>query len=392
MAEVTPEVLIERARKLAPTLRERAEKAGELRRTPDETIADFHELGFFKAVQPKRYGGYEMNPKILYQLQIELGKGCASSAWVFGVLSVHTWQLALFPKETQDEVWGEDPKTLISSSYMPVGKSKWLEDGAVSLSGHWSFSSGCDHAQWIFLGGFVPTEEGSPPDMRTFLLPRADYEIKDNWFVSGLKSSGSKDILVDGATVPAHRMHKFFDGFRSSSPGNEVNTSPVYRYPFGQIHVRSVSTPALGAALGALESFNEYMKTKVSQATGGKASDNLLNNIAAAEAAAIIDREIITLERNFDEMFGYLERGEAIPLERRARFRNDSARAVSAAVEVVDALFTACGGRVLFQGNDINRHWQDVHAIRAHHANGPDKPAANFGAMQFGNKNSDFFI
>ena len=129
MAEVTPEVLIERARKLAPTLRERAEKAGELRRTPDETIADFHELGFFKAVQPKRYGGYEMNPKILYQLQIELGKGCASSAWVFGVLSVHTWQLALFPKETQDEVWGEDPKTLISSSYMPVGKSSWLDDG-----------------------------------------------------------------------------------------------------------------------------------------------------------------------------------------------------------------------------------------------------------------------
>ena len=71
MAEVTPEDLIERARKLAPTLRERADKAGELRRTPDETIADFHALGLFKAVQPKRYGGYEMNPKILYQLQIE---------------------------------------------------------------------------------------------------------------------------------------------------------------------------------------------------------------------------------------------------------------------------------------------------------------------------------
>jgi hypothetical protein len=190
----------------------------------------------------------------------------------------------------------------------------------------------------------------------------------------------------------AHHMHKFFDGFRSNSPGNEVNPSPVYRYPFGQIHVRSVSTPALGAALGALESFNEYMKTKVSQATGGKAADNLLNNIAAAEAAAIIDREIITLERNFDEMFGYLERGEAIPLERRARFRNDSARAVSAAVEVVDALFTACGGRVLFQGNDINRHWQDVHAIRAHHANGKDGPLRNFGGVLLGRKSTDYFI
>ena len=391
MAEPTPQDLIDRARELAPTLRERAETAGELRRIPDETIADFHRLGFFKAVQPKRYGGYEMNPKILYQLQIELGKGCASSSWVFGVLSVHTWQLALFPKEAQDEVWGEDPTTLISSSYMPVGKSTWLDDGSATLDGHWSFSSGCDHAEWIFLGGFVPSE-GDRPDMRTFLVPRSDYEIVDNWHVSGLKASGSKDIIVKEAVVPPHRLHKFSDGFRSQSPGNEVNPSAVYRYPFGQIHVRSVSTPALGAALGALESFTEYMKTKVSQATGGKAAQNTHNAMAAAEAAAVIDREILTLERNFDEMIELLEKGEEIPVPRRARFRNDSARAVSAATEVVDALFTACGGRVLFKGNDINRHWQDVHAIRAHHANGPEKPASNFGGLQFGHRNTDFFI
>ena len=112
--------------------------------------------GMTKAVQPKRYGGYELNPAVIYDLQIELGRGCASSAWVFGVLSVHTWQLALFPKETQDEVWGADPKALIGSSYMPVGKSEWV-DGGVTLNGHWSFSSGCDHCQWTFLGGFVPT-------------------------------------------------------------------------------------------------------------------------------------------------------------------------------------------------------------------------------------------
>ena len=116
---VTAEELIERARKLAPVLAERAEKAEELRKIPDETIEDLHEAGLFKAVQPKRYGGYELNPAVLFDLQIELGKGCVSTSWVFGVLSVHTWQLALFPKETQDEVWANNPKALISSSYMP---------------------------------------------------------------------------------------------------------------------------------------------------------------------------------------------------------------------------------------------------------------------------------
>jgi 3-hydroxy-9,10-secoandrosta-1,3,5(10)-triene-9,17-dione monooxygenase len=389
--KISAEELVERARSMVPTLKERAKQADTLRRVPDETIADFKNAGFFKAVQPARYGGYELDPAIIYDIQLELGRGCASSAWVYGVLSVHSWQMALFPLETQDEVWGDRPDVLIGSSYMPVGKTKWV-DGGVELSGLWSFSSGCDHCDWTFLGSFVPSEAGAPPDMRTLLLPRSDYEIVDNWFVSGLKASGSKDVRVDGAFVPERRMHKFSDGFKQSSPGNEVNTSPVYRYPFGQIHVRSVSTPAVGAAIGALEDYVDFMKTKVSQATGGKASDSYVNNFSAAEAAAKLDREVLVLRRNFSEMFRLIERGESIPVERRVRFRYDSARAVSTAVEVVDELFTNSGGRALFEGNSINRAFQDIHAIRQHHANGLEKPGSNFGTVQFGGRNTDFFI
>lgn len=387
---VTAEVLIERARALIPTLKARAEQAEELRRVPDETIHDLHEAGLFKAVQPKRYGGYGLNPSVIYDLQIELGQGCVSTAWVFGVLSVHTWQLALFPAETQDEVWGQNPRNLIGSSYMPVGKAEWV-DGGVTLSGRWSFSSGCDHCQWTFLGGFVPAE-GPQPDMRTFLLPRADYQIIDNWFVSGLKASGSKDVLVENAFVPDAHMHKFSDGFRQDSPGNAVNPGPEYRYPFGQIHVRSVSTPALGAALAALDEFRSWTKNRVSQATGGKSVDDPVANQACAEAATIVDREIIALRRNFAEMWSHLEKGEPIPVERRAQFRYDSSAAVSAAVAAVDKLFTVAGGRALHKGNVINRCFQDVHAIRAHHANQPDKPAINYGGVQFGKRTTDYFI
>ncbi len=358
---------------------------------PDETIEDFHRLGFFKVVQPKRYGGYEMDPSIIFDLQLELARGCASSAWVYGVLNVHSWQLALFDPKAQDDVWADDPTTLISSSYMPVAETEWV-DGGVKLSGRWSFSSGCDHCEWVFLGGFVPSEEGKPPDMRTFLVPRSDYEIIDNWHTSGLRGSGSKDIVVDGVFVPEHRMHKFSDGFRQQSPGNEVNPSPVYKYPFGQIHVRSVSTPAVGAAFGALDAYIDFMKTKVSQATGGKAKDSFMNSLVAAEATATLDREVLTLRRNFSEMFGYLKEGEKIPLDRRVHFRNDSARAVRVATEVVEQLFVACGARAAFEDHPINRHFQDAHAIRLHHANGPDGPAANMGGVLFGQKNTDFFI
>ncbi len=387
----TREELIQRARDLAPVLQARAKETASLRRMPKETIEDFHRLGFFKVVLPKRYGGYEMNPSIIFDLQLELGRGCASSAWVYGVLNVHTWQLALFAPEAQDEVWKDDPTTLVSSSYMPVGKAEWV-DGGVKLSGHWSFSSGCDYADWVFVGGFVPSEEGAPPDMRTFLVPRSDYEIIDNWHTSGLRGSGSKDVVIKDVFVPDHRMHKFTDGFRQQSPGNEVNPSPVYKYPFGQIHVRSVSTPAVGAAFGALDAYIEYMKEKVSQATGGAAKDSFTNSMMASEAAALLDREVLVLRRNFEEMFECLERGEKIPVDRRVRFRNDSARAVDAATQVVEKLFLTCGARAAFEDHPLNRHFQDIHAIRLHHANGPDGPAANFGGVLFGAKNKDFFI
>ena len=197
----TREELIQRARNLAPTLRDRAGVAAKLRRMPQETMDDFHRLGFFKVVQPQRYGGYEMDPSIIFDLQLELGRGCASSAWVYGVLNVHTWQLALFAPEAQDEVWKNAPSTLISSSYMPVAETEWV-DGGVKLSGRWSFSSGCDYAEWAFLGGFVPTKEGKAPDMRTFLVPRSDYEIIDTWHTSGLRGSGSKDIVVEDVFTP----------------------------------------------------------------------------------------------------------------------------------------------------------------------------------------------
>jgi 3-hydroxy-9,10-secoandrosta-1,3,5(10)-triene-9,17-dione monooxygenase len=378
-SEITEDTLVARARALRPALRARSNEAVALRRIPDQTMRDFEARGLHLAVVPKRFGGYELNPRVIFEMQLELGRACASSAWVFGVLSVHSWQLALFPEETQREVWGAGRHPWIASSYMPVGRVTAV-DGGYRLSGRWSFSSGCDHSEWIMLGGFAPVEPGAPPDMRTFLVPRADFEIVDTWFVTGLRASGSKDIVVEDAFVPLAHTHKFSDGFRGQSPGNELNACASYRFPFGQIHTRCVSTPALGAALGALEHF--------AQERGGEhAADELIE-----DCAAVIDREIWVLERNFAEMTAHLHDETGIPVPRRAHFRHDAAAAVTAAVSVVDKLALAYGQAGVFENDPINRFFQDAHAIRAHHANQVEKPAANLGAIQFGNKNSDFFI
>jgi 3-hydroxy-9,10-secoandrosta-1,3,5(10)-triene-9,17-dione monooxygenase len=384
--------LIVRAQVLKEALTARAAKADELRRVPDETIADFREAGFFRMLQPTRWGGLEVDPTTFFDVQMAVASACPSSAWVLGVVAVHAWQLALFPLQAQEDVWGTDAGTLISSSYAPTGKVARAE-GGYRISGRWSFSSGCDHCQWVFLGGFVPPEaEGKPPEMRTFLLPRSDYRIDDNWHVAGLKGTGSKDIVVENAFVPEHRTHKLIDGFKRQSPGNAVNPSPLYRLPFGQIFVRSVSTSAIGAAQGALDAFLDIAAKRVAASDGAKVSEDPTTQTVCARAASLVDETRTVLRRNFEEMMSLVRDGKDIAIDRRVRFRHDSAMAVVKSVEAVDLLFTASGGRAIFLGSPLLRYFLDVHAARAHYANNPDKPGRNLGGVMLGAKTTDYFI
>jgi 3-hydroxy-9,10-secoandrosta-1,3,5(10)-triene-9,17-dione monooxygenase len=386
------EELLARARALQPTLLERAPAAAELRRLPDETVADFKQAGFFRMLQPAKWGGYECDPNAFFDVQMAIAQACPSSAWVLGVVAVHAWQLALFSAQAQEDVWGKDSSTLISSSYAPTGKITRVE-GGYKVSGRWSFSSGSDHCQWVFLGGFVPPDgEQKAPDMRTFLLPRADYKIDDTWHVAGLKATGSKDIVVDDAFVPEHHTHKLIDGFFRKSPGNAVNPAPLFKLPFGQIFVRSVSTSAIGCAQGALEAYNSVAAKRVAAGDGAKVAEDPTAQVVAAEASALIDEAKLVLRRNFDVLMNAARTGADMPVDQRVRFRYDSSRAVAKCVQAVDGLFTASGGRAIFLSSPLLRYFMDVHAARAHYANNPDKPGRNFGGVQLSLKNTDFFI
>jgi 3-hydroxy-9,10-secoandrosta-1,3,5(10)-triene-9,17-dione monooxygenase len=376
---------------LLPALRERAQETEDLRRVPDENVKALQDSGFFRLLQPRRYDGIEASPVEFYRGVRAISGACGSTGWVSSVLGVHPWQLGLYDDRAQHDVWGDDPATLISSSYAPMGRATAV-DGGFTFSGRWSFSSGCDHAQWVFLGGLIIGDEGTPVDFRTFLLPRADYEIEDVWDTIGLRGTGSNDIIVKDAFVPEYRTLSFMDTGRCYGPGQAVNDAPIYKLPFASVFSCSISAPILGMAQGAYDAYVQWTRERVRASTGTKAVDDSFNHLRIAESAADLDAAVLQIERNIAEELDYVGRGEKIPMALRVRVRRDQVNATGAGIAAVDRLFESAGGRALRSGTPIQRFWRDAHAGRVHAINDPEKVRVMYGQFELGLKVQDAWL
>lgn len=368
----TGEELVARARAMIPTLRGRARACVAGRDVPAESIAEMQEAGFFRILQPRRWGGYEMHPNVFYDVQKALAEGCMSTGWMYGVVGCHPYEIALFHEKAQAEVWRKDTSTLVSSSYQPVGKVTPVE-GGYRLSGRWGFSTGSVHCQWVVLGAMVPPREaGGAPDMRAFLLPRADYTIDtDSWHVFGLQGTGSHDVIVDDVFVPEHRTHRSIDGFLCTNPGQETNTGPLYTLPWAQVFMRSVSTAAFGGARAAISAAMDIAQSRISTNTGKASKNDPFLLAAIARAQAEVTEMEQTLRLTFEELMALAEAGKPIPMEKRTLFAYNSASVVRRMADLVDDMVKLLGGRAIYTSSAIIQPWLDLNAGRAHVANDP---------------------
>src|SRR3954471_2616452 len=384
--------VIDAVRDLLPVLRDRAQETEDARVVPADSIKALVETGFFRLLQPARFGGYEADPRTFLTAVRLIAGACGSTGWVSSVVGVHPWQLALFPLAGQEEVWGDDRDTRMSSSYAPTGKAT-LTEGGHRLSGRWSFSSGCDHATWVLLGGIVRDGEGRPVDFRTFLVPRSDYRIEDVWDTVGLRGTGSNDIVVDDVFVPAHRSLSFTDTSRCVCPGQEANPAPLYRLPFGSLFSYAITTPIIGMATGAYDAHVAYQRARVRAAYAGqKAAEDPFSQVRVAEASCELDAAWLQLENNMRELMEYAVAGQEIPIPLRLRVRRDQVRGTGRAISAVDKLFENSGGRALASGTAIQRFWRDAHAGRVHGINDPERALVMFGRGEFGLSVADAMI
>jgi alkylation response protein AidB-like acyl-CoA dehydrogenase len=381
--------LVDRARAMVPEIRELAEATERNRDVFPHIIEKIRDAELLRTCRPKEFGGFEHDGETALRIAMTISAACASTGWSVNGAVSNGRSLAHFPIEAQREVWGGDqPDPFTCACFAPTGKAIQVA-GGYRLSGRWSFASGCDHAAWIYLGGFVSGEGAAgPPKGAFFLLPIGDVEIIDTWFVNGLAGTGSKDIAAQDVFVPAHRVLMFVDARAGTTPGGKYHKSPLYKMPL-LIHGASMlASTAVGAARGALDAYLEM--TAGRQTRGALAGGQLpmaefaTIQLRYAEAASHVEAAELILLTDMRAMTRKLLDGEDITIADRIRCRRDQAYVTRLAVQAVEALNASTGGYGLLLSNPVQRAWRDVNAVARHVSLNWDAVGTMYGQHAFG--------
>jgi 3-hydroxy-9,10-secoandrosta-1,3,5(10)-triene-9,17-dione monooxygenase len=368
---IRSELLLEAAR-LVPTLKERAARTEALRQVPPETVRDLLSSGLIRIGNPRRYGGHDVEVDAAYEVGWELGRGCGSSSWCYSLWTIHNWWIGHFPEQAQEEFFAGSPDTLFSSGLNPAAGRADPVGGGFRVSGRWSFSSGCDAASWVM----VAVPGARPGAMLWLLLPRADYTIIDTWFASGMRGTGSKDIAIEGAFVPAHRA---LDPDRAGADdwtGWELHRRLSYRVPLRCLAGWDLAAPLIGIAQGAIDEFTSRLR---GTSGPGRTADSAAVHLRLAEASAEVDAARALHRQDVQEMLDKAAREEPFSALDRARFRRDKAFVARLCVQAVNRVFEASGAHAVLESDPIQRFHRDAHGASHHAALTWDAIAEQFG-------------
>ncbi len=381
--------LMVRLAEMAPDIKGRAEATEKACRAPNESISALRAIGYFDVVKPAMFGGFEHDFDVLLELNIELAKSCASTAWVAGLLAAHQWLIAGFPEQAQRDVWQQDPSALACGSYAPVAKAVKV-DGGYTLGGRWSFASGCDNAGWSLCAALLPQASDARQFAPAFLLvPASDYTIEDTWSVVGLAGTGSKTLVLADVFVPSHRVLSFADTTSGQTPGAAFYAGkPTFSIPMLCNIPSCLASTAVGAASGALDEYLARTSRRVTRGAVAGSNARMAEfstiQLRVAKAAASVDAARLLLLRDLRERAQTVRLGQAVSVAERITSRRGQAFSVELAILAVEALNASTGGQGLDLSNPVQRAWRDVNAVGRHISMNWDAVGTMYGQMVLG--------
>lgn len=381
--------LRERAKRLAPAIAERAADVDKMRHVHDDSIAEMIDAGLTRAMQPARWGGQEGSPEDFYAAVIEISKACTSTGWVLCILGQHNWEMAHMTEELQQEIYGDDPTTLLSSSYAQQGSAERVP-GGFRLNGRWRSSSGIHHAKWSVVGADVVDGDQKLP--HNFVIPLTDAEVIDDWYTLGLRGTGSRSIVLDDVFVPAHRAIDREVLLAKCAPGLKVNTGPLYRVPQGVLYTTVAAAPALGAGWAFYEEFKNQAsryKRRLDQAAFSQEKTVLLR---IADARALLsDAELVSTYRQ-REAYDRTLANDPMNLEEMAQSIFDMSRCARAAQQVASLLMPNLTAGVVYDSNPLQRLYRDILTARQHGTQNTDLTGVTVAGVEMGLPPTSIFL
>ena len=374
---------------ISPQIKARAYTTEKSGRVPAENILALRGIGYFDIVKPRAFGGYEYDFEVLVDLNIDLAKVCASTAWVGGLLAAHQWLIASFGEQAQRDVWDADPDAVACGSYAPAAKAVAVP-GGYQLTGRWSFASGCDNAQWSLCAALLPSRTEADRFAPAFLLvPASDYAIDDTWNVVGLSGTGSKTLQLTDVFVPEHRLLMFAETTSGKTPGALLRPhNPGFTIPMLCNIPSCLASVAVGAAAGALEDYLDVTSKRVTRGAVAGSNNRMAEfptiQLRVAEAAASTDAAREILLRDLRNRAASVRANKPVSIDERITSRRGQAFAVSLAIKASEALNASTGGQGLDLANPVQRAWRDANAVGRHISMNWDAVGTMYGQLALG--------
>jgi alkylation response protein AidB-like acyl-CoA dehydrogenase len=337
---------------LLDSIAEQADEIDRIRELPQSLVGELKSAGLFRALIPARFKGLELAFEDYVKIVQRIAEADASTAWCVNQGAVIATTSLWFNEELIHEIW-ETPETSVANG-PPYGCSVTAQSDGYVLNGHWGFSSGCQHATWM--NGAARLADGS--GWRLAYFKPADVEFIDNWQVPGLRGTGSFEFKINDLQLPASRVADVGAAATVDMDITNIPTALLFAISFAAV--------ALGLARGALNDCLQIAEDKHPRyaPSGLKDDPNTHRFIGKAEARWRANDAY--LHATIRDVFGQVRRDGSASVDSRASLRMCGTHVIRECAEVLDLAYKVVGATGIYQEQNIQRRFQDMHVMTQH--------------------------
>lgn len=388
---------LDRVESIVPFVREKALEAEELRHLPESTLSVIEETGMFRLHAPLVYGGLQLGLNAHVQAARMLAQGDLSTAWVASFLTLGSYNVAKRRKEQQDLIFGENPSVRTCGTQHYSKGSTIIRDGdSYVINGRWGFASGVHNARYV--GVTVPVEgpadrpesrlvpEEERPGRISALVPVDKVQIADVWYMSGMKATGSQDVVIDNLRLDPIYITDYRENVEMENPGSKLHPDfPMLRYSLHHVIWTTHAAYVLGAAERAVEYFRTEIAGRRSLPFGsGRLIESQIVQRNYAEARHIVDTSRVLFDHRIRTIVDIYERGQEPDWDLRAYLNIDTVGMIREAARAVQIVARMSGGSMHKSNNELDRIQRDIEVLQNHSSGDWDFHAQTSGRVQLG--------